>query len=115
MSNDGSMGPTKSSSMQTTFTEKSANRPQSWCIAPLVPIKDDGSVDESRPVLLSGQTQVMSQAGPLPLDFALEATTISDAIKEFPGAVKKALEKLAEEMREHERQQLHALWFRTWT
>ena len=71
----------------------------------LIPIKDDGSVDEGRPVLLSGQTQVMSQAGPLPLDFPLEATTISAALEEFPGAVKKALEKLAEEMREYERQQ----------
>ena len=106
MSHDGSMGLDEIVfDASNLYREERITDLKAGVLRQLVPIKDDGSVDESRPVLLSGQTQVMSQAGPLPLDFALEATTISDAIKEFPGAVKKALEKLAEEMREYERQQ----------
>jgi len=106
MSNDGSMGLDEIVfDAANLYREERITDLKAGVLRQLVPIKDDGSVDESRKVLLSGQTQVMSQAGPLPLDFPLEATTIGDAIKEFPEAVKKALEKLAEEMREYERQQ----------
>ena len=39
----------------------------------LVPVKSDGSEDSSRPVLYSGQTQLLTPAGVLPLAFELEA------------------------------------------
>ena len=104
MSNDGSMGLDEIVfDASNLYREERITDLKAGVLRQLVPIKDDGTVDEERPVLLSGQTQVMSQAGPLPLDFALEATAIADAIKEF--GVKKALEKLAEEMWEYERQQ----------
>ena len=106
MSNEGSRGLDEIVFDGTNlYREERITDLKAGVLRQLIPIKDDGSVDEGRPVLLSGQTQVMSQAGPLPLDFPLEATTISAALEEFPGAVKKALEKLAEEMREYERQQ----------
>ena len=106
MSNEGSMGLDEIVFDGTNlYREERITDLKAGVLRQLIPIKDDGSVDEGRPVLLSGQTQVMSQAGPLPLDFPLEATTISAALAEFPGAVKKALENLAEEMREYERQQ----------
>jgi hypothetical protein len=70
----------------------------------LVPVKIDGSTDESRPVLYSGQTQLLTPAGVLPLGFELEAASLQDAIAKFPEAVKVALEDAIEEAREMRRE-----------
>src|SRR5215510_14099690 len=66
----------------------------------LVPVKSDGSEDASRPVLFSGQTQLLTPAGVLPLSFELEAKSIDDACNQFPAAVKVAIEQAIEEARE---------------
>ncbi len=42
----------------------------------LVPVKSDGSDDTSRTVLYSGQTQLLTPAGVLPLAFELEAASL---------------------------------------
>jgi hypothetical protein len=70
----------------------------------LTPIKSDGSEDGSRPVLYSGQTQLLTPAGVLPLAFELEATSIEDACAKFPDAVKIAIEQAIEEAREMRRE-----------
>ncbi len=71
----------------------------------LVPVKSDGSDDASRPVLYSGQTQLLTPAGVLPLAFELEATTLEAACAQFPDAVKIAIEQAIEEAREMRREQ----------
>lgn len=70
----------------------------------LTPIKVDGEVDPSRPVLFSGQTQLLTPAGILPLGFEIEATTLEEAVRKFPEAVKAALEQAIEEARELRRE-----------
>ena len=49
----------------------------------LVPVNEDGSTDTSRPALFSGQTNLMSQAGPLPVEAPIEATSLAEAIEKF--------------------------------
>jgi hypothetical protein len=71
----------------------------------LVPVKRDGSPDPSRPELYSGQTNLMSQAGPLPVECPLEATTLNDAIDKFPEAIQAAVERLIEEAKEMRRRE----------
>jgi hypothetical protein len=58
----------------------------------LTPIKADGSPDPSRTVLFSGQTQLLTPAGVLPLGFEIEAETLQEALDKFPEGVKIALE-----------------------
>ena len=70
----------------------------------LVPVKNDGSDDASRPVLYSGQTQLLTPAGVLPLAFELEAGSLEDACNKFPDAVKVAIEQAIEEAREMRRE-----------
>ena len=70
----------------------------------LVPVKSDGSEDSSRVVLYSGQTQLLTPAGVLPLSFELEAASIEDACAKFPEAVKVAIEQAIEEAREMRRE-----------
>jgi len=70
----------------------------------LVPVNTDGSEDASRPVLYSGQTQLLTPAGVLPLAFELEASSLEDACNKFPDAVKVAIEQAIEEAREMRRE-----------
>ncbi len=70
----------------------------------LVPVTAHGADDPSRPVLWSGQTQLLTPAGVLPLMFELDATSLQEAIEKFPEAVKVALEQAIEEARELRRE-----------
>ena len=71
----------------------------------LTPVTGDGADDTSRTVLYSGQTQLLTPAGVLPLAFELEATSLEDACNKFPDAVKIAIEQAIEEAREMRREQ----------
>jgi hypothetical protein len=70
----------------------------------LTPIKIDGATDPTRPVLFSGQTQLLTPAGVLPLVFDIEARTLEEALQKFPDAVKLALDEAIEEAREMRRE-----------
>jgi hypothetical protein len=54
--------------------------------------------------LYSGQTQLLTPAGVLPLAFELEAASLEDACNKFPEAVKVAIEQAIEEAREMRRE-----------
>ena len=84
---------------EDVFTDRRAGS-----IRRLVPVKVDGSDDPSRPVLFSGQTQLLTPAGVLPLAFEIDASSLSDAINRFPEFVKTALEEAIEEAREMRRE-----------
>jgi ATP-dependent exoDNAse (exonuclease V) alpha subunit len=71
----------------------------------MTPVKVDGSVDEARAVLFSGQTQLLTPGGVLPLGFDIEAGTLEEALDRFPEAVKLALDEAIEEAREMRREQ----------
>ena len=71
----------------------------------LTPVTADGSVDSTRAVLFSGQTQLLTPGGVLPLGFDIEAATMEEALNRFPDAVKLALDEAIEEAREMRREQ----------
>jgi hypothetical protein len=70
----------------------------------LTPVTADGSDDATRAVLFSGQTQLLTPGGVLPLGFDIEATTLQEALNRFPDAVKLALDEAIEEAREMRRE-----------
>jgi hypothetical protein len=84
---------------EDVFTDRRAGT-----IRRLKPITVDGSADPSRPTLFSGQTQLLTPAGVLPLGFDIEANTLQEAIDKFPEGVKAALEQAIEEAREMRRE-----------
>jgi hypothetical protein len=77
-------------------------------IRKLVPVTTDGIDDKNRKVIFVGSTQLMTPEGPLPIQARLSATTLEDAISEFPEAMKEALADVIEEIQrlqqEHQRQ-----------
>src|SRR5262249_15402277 len=82
------------------FTDRRAGT-----IRRLTPITVDGGTDTTRPVLFSGQTQLLTPAGVLPLVFEIEAQTLEEALQKFPDGVKVALEQAIDEAREMRREQ----------
>jgi hypothetical protein len=84
---------------EDVFTDRHAGS-----IRRLTPVTADGAVDPTRPVLFSGQTQLLTPAGVLPLGFEIEATTLEEALGRFPQGVKLALEQAIDEARELRRE-----------
>jgi hypothetical protein len=74
-------------------------------IRKLTPVTIDGNVDNTRQVLFSGQTQLLTPAGVLPLVFEIDAQTLEEALQKFPDGVKGALEQAIDEAREMRREQ----------
>jgi hypothetical protein len=81
------------------FTDRKAGT-----IRRLTPVTAAGEPDSSRPVLYSGQTQLLTPGGVLPLSFDVEASSLADAVGKFPAAVHAALEQAIEEAREYRRE-----------
>jgi hypothetical protein len=71
----------------------------------LTPVTSAGADDSSRPVLYSGETQLMSQMGPLPVSAPIDARSLDEAIDKFPEAIQQAVERLMEEAREMQRRE----------
>ncbi|MCF7818050.1 MAG: hypothetical protein K9M54_09225 [Kiritimatiellales bacterium] len=67
-------------------------------IRKLTPIKLDGTEDESRTAVYSATTNIMTPGGALPISGEIEATTLSEAVKNFPAAINAAIKQLQEEM-----------------
>jgi hypothetical protein len=84
---------------EDVFTDRRAGS-----IRRLTPVTADGSMDPTRPVLFSGQTQLLTPAGVLPLGFEIDAVTLEEALKKFPDGVRVALEQAIDEARELRRE-----------
>lgn len=75
----------------------------------LTPVTAEGDTDPSRPVSYYGQTQVMTQAGPLPLSFELEGNNLAEAIAGFGPAAENAIEEAVEEIKRLQREQASSI------
>lgn len=80
------------------FTDRRAGT-----IRRLTPVTSDGSPDPSRPVEFSGQTQLLTPAGVLPLSFDLPGSTLAEALAKFSEGVRAAIEQAIDEAREMRR------------
>ncbi len=84
---------------EDVFTDRRAGS-----IRRLTPVTTEGAVDTGRPVLFSGQTQLLTPAGVLPLAFEIDAQTLPEALQKFSDGVKVALEQAIDEAREMRRE-----------
>ena len=75
-------------------------------IKQLTPVNADGSRDVARPIVFIGETQLMSQVGPLPVQTRIEGDDLEAAIAAFPAAIKVAVEAMIEEVKELQRQEM---------
>jgi hypothetical protein len=70
----------------------------------LTPVKRDGTPDTSRPVLFLGQAEIMTNMGPVPINFEIEGETLDQAAAGFSVAAAAAIERTVEQIQEMRRQ-----------
>lgn len=75
----------------------------------MTPLKSDGSDDAARPTLYVGEAQIMTNAGPLPINFEIEAAGLAEAVEKFGDAAKEAVERTVRELQELRRQQASSI------
>ena len=71
----------------------------------LTPVKADGGTDSGRDVIYIGETNLMTQMGPLPVQFPIEAKSLDDAFSQFAEGVKGAVGRLNERAKEMAREE----------
>src|SRR6185436_13852543 len=88
----------------TIYREEIVTDRKVGTIRMMTPLKTDGTEDKSRPVVYVGEAQIMIQAGPLPINFDIEAKDLVEAVDKFGPAAKEAVEKTVRELQELRRQ-----------
>jgi hypothetical protein len=75
----------------------------------LTPVDSEGGRDSSREILYVGQSQVMTPAGALPLNFEIEAGSLEEAVKGFGEAASAAVNDTMEQLKQLRREAASSL------
>ena len=97
--------PEISMSPDELYRDETITDQKTGTIRMMTPIKVDGSRDENRDVLYIGQSQMMTPAGALPLNFEIEAASLKEAVEKFGDHTKQAMQETVEKLKEMQRQQ----------
>ena len=87
------------------YREESITDLRAATIRQLIPIKPDGSEDPERSRQFIGDTTLMTQMGPIPVQFPLPGETLEEAFGGFADGVREAIEKLNDRAREMAREE----------
>src|SRR5204863_9684726 len=75
----------------------------------LIPVTKEGAPDTARPTLYLGEAQILTNMGPLPINFEIEAKHLSEAVAKYGESAKKGIESAMRELQEMRRQQSSSL------
>ncbi len=75
----------------------------------LSPITSGGAPDSSRPTIYSGEAQIMTNMGALPVTFDIDADNLADAVARYGESAKIGIERTMKELQELRRQQSSGL------
>ena len=70
----------------------------------LVPVTAEGAPDLARATVYSGEAQLLTNMGPLPISFDIEATDLATAVARYADATKAGVERAMRELQELRRQ-----------
>jgi hypothetical protein len=71
----------------------------------LLPVKADGTPDTLRRTVYQGEAQLMTNVGPLPINFDIDASSLADAVAKYAESTKAGIERAMRELQEMRRQQ----------
>lgn len=91
------------------YREESFTDRKVGTIRQLTPVDADGEIDNSRPVLFVGATQVMTAAGPMPLNFDIPGESLEEAAANFGESAQKAVEDMAARLEELRREEASSI------
>lgn len=78
---------------------------QTGGIRQLTPVKANGEIDKTRKIVFYGQTQLITQHGPLPIQFSIDAKNLQAAMEKFPEAMEEYVESMVEEAKRAQREE----------
>lgn len=78
-------------------------------IRALIPIHVSGEFDDRRPVIYTGEAQIMTQMGPLPISFDIKADNLADAVAKYKEAAKAGVQETIQKLQELRRQEASKL------
>lgn len=87
------------------YKEENYTDQKTGAIRKLIPVKADGTEDPDRSVEYYGSAQVMTPMGAMPLNFALEGTTLGEAAEDFASKAELAVEEAGRELERMRREQ----------
>jgi hypothetical protein len=90
---------------QNLYKEETITDLRTGTIKILTPIKPDGSPDAARSSIFMCQTELMSNAGAIPVSAPIEAANLSEAVDKFPAAVKQAVDEMIKRVQDYQREQ----------
>jgi hypothetical protein len=70
----------------------------------LVPVTASGATDASRPTVYTGEAQLLTNMGPVPIGFDIEAKSLGEAVANYAAASKDGIERTMRELQEMRRQ-----------
>lgn len=70
----------------------------------LTPVTSSGAPDPSRAVVYTGEAQLMTTVGPLPISFEVPAATLAEAVAKYAEAAKEGVAHAMRELAEMRRQ-----------
>ncbi len=101
-------GPTiddMSADMENLFRDETFTDGRAASVRRLTPVTADGDIDASRQPQFIGDTTLLTQMGPIPVQFALEVDDLRSAFEAFPEGVAGAIERLNERAQEMAREE----------
>ena len=87
------------------YKEENYTDQKTGAIRKLIPVKADGTEDPDRSEEYYGSAQVMTPMGAMPLNFALEGTTLGEAAEDFASKAELAVEEAGRELERMRREQ----------
>jgi hypothetical protein len=85
--------------LEETFTDRKVG-----AIRRLTPVKSDGTTDIARPILFVGQAEIMTNMGPVPINFEIEGRNLAEAVVGYSAAAAAAVERTVQQIQEMRRQ-----------
>ncbi len=85
---------------EETFTDRRVG-----AIRQLTPVKPNGEFDKARKILFIGQTSLVTQHGPLPIQFPIDAKNLQQALERFPETMELFVHNMIEQAKEMQRQE----------
>ena len=87
------------------YLEESFTDLKTGAIKRLKPVRADGSEDKSRKTIFVGHTSILTPNGSLPIQNAVPAKDLQQAIKKFPEVMLETMEQLIEEAKKYQEQE----------
>lgn len=75
----------------------------------MTPVTAEGERDANRKVLYMGQAEIMTNMGPMPISFEIEADSFAQAVSKFGPAAAAGIERTVQQIQELRRQQASQL------